>query len=139
MTSLSNRETPQGRRYEVKVALADSLFLVLGCIGLALSFPPLIIISAGAHLVASFLVSVARVLWLVTTFVLLALTAGLLVAGTYAVQVLYYGVSLEAVTSTIQADWVRILGIAIVAGGIIGNLFAYPGTLDQLREQMDGE
>lgn len=136
-SKLAAIETPERRRFEVKINLYDCFFLILGSIGLALSFPPLIYLSAVGHVIAGMFLSPVKWLWLILTPVTIGITAALFFAAVYAIQYFYHDVPSDSVLEYLQLNWLLLLASAVVVGGISVTLFAYPGNLDQLREHMD--
>lgn len=136
-SKLSARDTPEGRRYEVKVALFHSSILILGCIGLALSFPPLIYLSAVGHLIANIFNAPIKWLGVVLEAVMAAVSSALLFAALYAIKTFYHGVPSEEAYSDLSLNWLLIVASAVVVAGIVGTLFAHAGNLDQLREHID--
>ncbi len=122
-----------GRR-AVRLALVDSIILIFGTLGLAISLPSLVAIAAIAHLVVSFAAAPSKGAWLAAQPVAIAV-AFLIVAGSaIAVLASRYGGPLSDSIETILYGWPSLLATAIVAGGIMMKLVALPGTLDQVRE-----
>jgi len=136
-SQISARDTPAGRQFETSIVFYDCLILIVGCIGLAVSFPPLIYAAAGGHIVANFLMAPVKWVWPLLEAVTLAIATVLFFAAVYAVQVYYYGFPSAGVIGYLRLQWPQLLASTIVVAGIIGNLLAYPGNLDQLREHLD--
>jgi hypothetical protein len=131
------RDNPAGRAYEVKVAYYQGFSLILGCIGVVLAFPPLIYLAAAGVLLTGFMAAIVKWFWVIAETVTISIATALLVAATYAVQVYYYDYPSADVVNYFKLNWYEFIAAAIVVRGIIGDLFAYPGCLDQLREHLD--
>jgi uncharacterized membrane protein len=121
----------------VAIVSIDCLILVIGCMGLALAFPPLIYAAALGHLIAGFMLAIGKWFWAISTLVITAAATVLLAGGEYLVQVLYRGTPADVAAAAMQSDWPRVIAVAIVAAGIAGALTSYPGVLDQIREDRD--
>jgi hypothetical protein len=132
--SFQARDTPSGRKFEAKVIFFDCLILVVGCAGLAVSFSPLIYIAAIGHVVANFFQAPVKWLWPLLEALTVAIAAVVFFGALYLVQVYYYGFPPEGVVAYLKTNWVSHLATAIVAAGIISNLFTLPGITDQLVE-----
>lgn len=135
----SHRDTPTGRRFELKIISIDCFILTLGVIGLAIWFPPLIYAAAIGHVITGFvqggktsplMVLFGFVSWVVTV----AITSAVVFGGTYAVQRFYFGVPEGAVADELISNWTLFVAIGIVMGGIVSTLTAYPGGVDELIE-----
>ena len=140
----AERETPPGRRLELRLISADCNILTVGCVGLAIWFPPLIYASAIGHLAVGFVKrrNTLNLTWflfvgLIFSLVTVALTSSLVFVGTYVVQHFYFGVPTVAVADELRTNWMLYVAIAIVMGGIISVLFAHPGGAAQLVDYMD--
>ena len=143
-TFKSARETPAGRRLELRLITANCNVLIVGCIGLAVWFPPLVFASAIGHLALGFVkrrnASNLIRFWfvgLVLSFVTIALSSGLVFAGTYGVQHYYFGMSRDLVVGELRVNWLFYVAIAVVLRGIVSVLFAHPGGAAQLVDHND--
>jgi hypothetical protein len=131
-SKLAQRDTPAGREYEIKIMSWDCSALSLGCIALAIPFPPLLFFVAAAHLVLGFMQSVSKLVWIAIEPFQIAIATALLIGAIYGVQVLYLGASAATVTAHVQSHWPQLVATAIVAAGIIGHLLSSVGNADRL-------
>jgi hypothetical protein len=109
--------------------LYDCLAIIIGTIGIALNFPPVIYLAAMAHLIANFCMALVKWLWPFMEAVTLLVAAVLFFAALYAVQVYYQGLPSDAVVAYLKTSWLQQIASAIVVGGVVSNLLAYPATL----------
>ncbi|RWD79737.1 hypothetical protein [Mesorhizobium sp.] len=130
-------ETPGARRREVKYALWDSLALILGAVGIGLSFPPLCYVGAAGHLLAGFLNAPAKTFWLVGTLVSTAVWFAVEFGGVYLSMVYWHGYGAADAGNFVGGFAEQLAATAIVLGGIVAALIAQPGLMDQLREHLD--
>lgn len=136
---INARNTPVARRFEVQMAMYDSFILAIGAIGLTLWFPPLVYAAALGHLIVGFIASISKVFWLSIEIISVVIASILFAIATYSVQVFWHDVPAVGVINFLKSYWYDIVVSAIVLAGIVGNLIAYPGNLDQLREKLDNE
>src|SRR4051812_48251259 len=132
--SAAEKETPRRRQFELKVISVDCFGLMLGCFGLAIAFPPVVYVAAAAHLACGFLLAFSKVVWLIGTAVTVAAASVIFVGGEYLGQVYYWGFPGESFLYIVRHNWPHYLAKAIVAAGIVGTLFSYPGALSELVE-----
>ncbi|HUF55499.1 MAG TPA: hypothetical protein VMM55_02955 [Thermohalobaculum sp.] len=138
-SNLSARDTPVGRRYEVKVAFFDCVFLILGCIGVALWFEPLIYLSAIGHLVSKIFIIVVKWFGIMVEAIMVAVSSAVFIAAAYAVESFYRDVPSDRVLEYIQLNLLLLIASAVVVSGIVGALLSHVGNLDRLREYIDNK
>ena len=81
--TIAARDTPAGRRREVAIVSIDCLILVIGCLGLALAFPPLIYAAALGHLIAGFMLAIGKWFWAISSLVITGAATVLFAGGEY--------------------------------------------------------
>jgi hypothetical protein len=137
--SMRERETVSGRAYETKMISVDSFLLMIGCIGLALWFAPAIYFGAAGHLIASFLLSCARgvrliTLWLMMTLITGAIFAAFYFGAFYLVQRFYNGLSDATILNHIKTAWLLLIAASVVTAGLCSSLFAHSAFADELAD-----
>lgn len=129
---MAARETPTGRKHESDCIFYDCMILIVGCVAVAFWIPPIIYAVAAGHLLLGLLLSPVWWIGALLEVPALAVKCALFLAGIYATQVFYAEIPPDTALNALKDAWPLQCAAAIVVFGIIGNLMAYPGTVESL-------
>lgn len=141
-TKLAERDTPAGRRYELRLILLDAAILSVGYFGLALVNQNIIAACALGHLAVGFLQGVDKIGWAIST----ALTTAAWVAAVVCGAFLLHWFAWDGLTTDYFMELARnspatFAAYGVVLGGGVTQLFTglgWAAELVEIKNQTDG-
>lgn len=134
---LEKRDSPAGRKFEVRIAFWDSIALMIGVVALAYDTIPLLTLSALAHVVAGYVVAIDKLGWTRISSLIIAVFTAIVCGISYITRVYIHSIPYDLAFLYVEQELPYFIVKAVVISGLLGAVFSVPGFMDQVREYVD--